>query len=585
MVIPTEQRRLVLGLLRSSLQGRRREVGELVAWSVLDALPVFLFGRLVAEAIDEGFLAGSTGTGLAWLGLLAVTLVLAALATRQIYLRLPALVEPFRDELVRLVVAGALRRSTDLRARADSASVARLTEQVEIAREAYGSGLLVVQGFVVSSVGALLGLLTLEPIALLFVVPPFVISLALFFSALSRMAAKQRAMIIADEQISESASVLADGIRDVIACGGEQQIQRSVGESVEARARATRELARFTAARSVVVGVGGLAPLALLLIAAPWLVRQGMSTGTLVGAVTYVLQGVYPALQTLVRGLSDTGMWLFVALTRIVETTGAREGVEPAAPASERVPRSHDLVLEGVTFAYGEHAEPVIDGLDLTIPEGEYLAIAGPSGVGKSTLAGLMCGLLSPQHGEIRLGGVPLAEVDPATLPEHRVLIPQQAYVFSGTLLENLVYLRPDASPAAINHAVGQLGMRSFVDRLGGYAAELEPHSLSAGERQLVTLLRAYLSPAPIVVLDEATCHLDPTAEAIVERTFARRPGTLIVIAHRISSALRAHRVLVLDGTDIWLGTHADLLECSPLYRDLVGRWDPGAPPRAPAVS
>src|SRR5581483_6069462 len=99
--------------------------------------------------------------------------------------------------------------------------------------------------------------------------------------------------------------------------------------------------------------------------------------------------------------------------------------------------------------------------------------------------------------------------------------------------------------------------------------------ALSAGERQLLALARAYLSPAQIMILDEATCHLDPAADARVERAFAQRPGTLVVIAHRISSALRAKRILVLDGTRAVLGTHQELLDCSALYRDLVGHWQP----------
>jgi ATP-binding cassette subfamily C protein len=119
--------------------------------------------------------------------------------------------------------------------------------------------------------------------------------------------------------------------------------------------------------------------------------------------------------------------------------------------------------------------------------------------------------------------------------------------------------------------------MRALVEVLDGYDAEVDPSALSAGERQLITLARAYLSPARLVVLDEATCHLDPVAEAQVESAFAGREGTLIVIAHRISSALRAKRILVLDGSDVLLGTHADLLSRSALYRDLVGHWHSGA--------
>jgi ATP-binding cassette subfamily C protein len=159
------------------------------------------------------------------------------------------------------------------------------------------------------------------------------------------------------------------------------------------------------------------------------------------------------------------------------------------------------------------------------------------------------------------------------------VLIPQQAYVFRGTIDENLRYLHPPATPAERDRAVDAMGMGALVERLGGPEGELEPGQLSAGERQLVSLARAYLSPAGLLVLDEATCHLDPVAEARVEQAFAARGDTLVVIAHRITSAERARRILLIDGTEVLVGTHLDLIERSPLYRDLVGHWlDPGNP-------
>jgi ATP-binding cassette subfamily C protein len=117
----------------------------------------------------------------------------------------------------------------------------------------------------------------------------------------------------------------------------------------------------------------------------------------------------------------------------------------------------------------------------------------------------------------------------------------------------------------------------NLIDRIGGLYAEVKPGELSAGEKQLIALVRAYLSPAPLVVLDEATCFLDPEAERQAEEAFAKRDGTLIVIAHRISSALRARRILVLDGNKATLGTHASLMRTSRLYRDLHGSWTPSA--------
>src|SRR5205823_5893285 len=137
----------------------------------------------------------------------------------------------------------------------------------------------------------------------------------------------------------------------------------------------------------------------------------------------------------------------------------------------------------------------------------------------------------------------------------------------------NLAYLAPDLPDAALDRAVDKLGARRLVERIGGYDAELAPASLSAGERQLLSLVRAYVAPARVVLLDEAACHLAPAAEERAERAFARRGGTLVVVAHRISSALRARRILVLGGAEAVAGTHEELLAASPLYRDLVGCW------------
>jgi ATP-binding cassette subfamily C protein len=241
------------------------------------------------------------------------------------------------------------------------------------------------------------------------------------------------------------------------------------------------------------------------------------------------------------------------------------------------------LRLRGVAFGYGANAAPVISDLSIDIAPGEHLAIVGPSGIGKSTLAGLLAGMLAPTAGEILLDGLPPMSYPPDRLPQRRVLIPQEAYVFAGTLAENIRYLR--ASPRREIDAVAEaVGLTPLVSRLGGYDAVLNPAALSAGERQLIALTRAYLSPAPVAILDEATCHLDPAAETRAEEAFARRPGSLIVVAHRISSALRARRILVLDGNQAQAGDHASLLADSAMYRDLVGYWLDQSQPASSAM-
>jgi ATP-binding cassette, subfamily C, bacterial len=612
---------------------RRRPLLGLLGWSLPEALPAAASGLAIARAVDAGFLAGRPVVGLAWLGALVLASVVGAAGSRQVFRRLGDIVEPFRDDLVRRVVAGALRDG--VAGRHDAGALARLTRQVEIVRDSYAGLIVVLRSFAVTVTGVVAGLLSVAPIVVLLVMPPFLIGLAAFVATLGFAAARQRAAVLADEQLAGSASAVLAGARDLVARGAERRGADLVAGPIREQAAAERALARVAALRTLCFAIGGWVPLLVVLFAGPWLAGRGLTAGAIMGGLTYVLFGLQPALQSLIVGLGGSGLRFVVTLGRILDAEspaapvpgpaggsvsgpvadtaagpvglacGPASGVAPAAnptldPAASPAPCSAagpvpsaaadpalgrpDLVARGVTFAYGPHAEPVLRDLDLDVPAGDHLAVVGPSGIGKSTLAALLCGLHTPDAGRIVLGATPVAALPAPELARLRVLIPQEAYVFGGTVLENLTYLHPYASAAEVERAVAMVGAESLVARLGGLTAELAPAELSAGERQLIALARAYLSPAPIAVLDEATCHLDPVAERRVEEAFAARGGTLIVIAHRISSALRADRVLVLDGVSAIAGDHRTLLSTSPLYRDLLGHWQPNPPQLEPVA-
>ncbi len=566
-------------LLLDVLHRRRRLLLRLAGWSVVEAVPAFLSGHLVAAALDDGFLAERPAAGFGAIGLMAVAVLVGAVGTRQTFLRLAEVVEPFRDELVDLVVTGAMHGCTAHGKPSGTGAVARLTQQVEIVRESFASVIMVVQGFLVTTASALLGLFTLAPMTLAFVLPPVLVGLAVFLGSLRAMADRQRAAIMADERTAEAVGTVTSGLRDIVGCGGEDPIRVTTARTIGDQQDAGERLARLVAVRTTALGIGGWLPVLLILLGTPWLLSRGATTGTILGALTYVSWGLQPALQTLVRTVGGTGLWLLVTLDRI---TAAAEPPTGAALAPESLHQVSSparspggvLQLRDVTFGYGRHAEPVIRNLDLVLGEHDHLAVVGPSGVGKSTLAGIIAGLLEPQAGRVLLDGVELRDWPSAELTARRVLIPQEAYVFAGTVAENLRYHRQDAERTELDKAVDAVGAGPLIERLGGYQAELRPADLSAGERQLLTLARAYLSPARLAILDEATCHLDPASEARVEAAFRERPGAVLVVAHRITSALRADQVLILDGDHALLGDHRDLLARSPLYRDLVGHWD-----------
>ncbi|WP_329073121.1 ABC transporter ATP-binding protein [Streptomyces sp. NBC_01429] len=607
-------------------EGRRfllRRKGALIrlgGWSLLESAQTFLGGYCLARALDRGFLAGDTRTGLMWLAVAAAAILVGGPLVRGVFAQLAALVEPLRDALVRRAVNQYLRRAMADPARTDSGAVSRLTHQTEIVRDSFAGLVLTARSFVFTAVGALAGLLALAPQLLLVVVGPLALGLALFLATLAPMAAAQRAFLDADEAVADRAGALGAGLRDIAACGTRAEAADRTERLIAAGERTSRVLARWAAVRALALGVAGQLPVVVLLVATPWLLRQGITAGALMGALTYLVQALLPALHTLMTALGAAGTRLLVVLERFEDaapdaplmkpptpgTPAPAVSPTPAVPPAPVTPAVHAgppaprrggtrpdplphrppvppaAEIRSVTLAYGPGAPPVLAGLDLAVGPGEHIAVVGPSGIGKSTLTGVLAGLLAPDRGTVLLAGEPVAGRTPSELAALRVLIPQQAYVFTGTVRENLLQLAPGASPPALVRAVEALGIGELISRLGGLDALVEPARLSQGERQSLALCRAYVSPAPLMILDEATCHLDPVAEARAELALAERPGTLIVVAHRLSSARRADRVLVLDGTRPAYGTHDELLTRSALYRDLVGHWQ-GAGDRSAA--
>ncbi|MEU4836196.1 ABC transporter ATP-binding protein [Streptosporangium sp. NPDC023615] len=554
-------------LIVRSLLSRRRSLVFLALWSAIEVVPATMSGLLVAKAIDDGFLGGSFETGLLWLcGLLAAYAV-GAVATRFTFPIVGSIVEPLRDDLMRAVVNGIVRGGIDAAA-ADGSTIARITQQVESVRKATATLLNGLRRFVFTLAATAFGLAALAPEILWLTLPPVVVSALLFAALLRRLFRRQRAAIAANERVAGEVTGALVGHRDIAAFGRQDEVVETVGAAFVAERAAQQRLARASATRSVVTAVGGQLPLLFLLVGAPWLLDRGVTVGALVGAATYLSTHLEPAVRTLTEIIGGSGLQLVVTVRRLAETD---PGHRPPAGGPAQVPAGTGVTVENLEFAYGAGAEPVLRNLSFAVPPDGHLAIVGPSGIGKSTLAVLLAGLAVPDRGRIRVGGVPPDRLPSSRRREHIVLVPQESYVFSGTLGENLGYLRNDASEWELLSAADQVGAGELVARLGGLDGDVDPGRLSAGEKQLIGLCRAHVSRARVVVLDEASCHLDHLAEARAEQAFRARPGTLIVIAHRAASALRADRILLLDGARASFGDHERLVASSGLYAELVG--------------
>ncbi|MFE6164679.1 ABC transporter ATP-binding protein [Streptomyces sp. NPDC056486] len=572
--------------LRRRLRGDRGTLIRFLLWAGVESLPSFLAGRAVASAVDQGFLAGEPLVGIVWLAVLALASAVGAFGARGVLLTTAVIVEPLRDTLVTRTVETALRRAlTGSRMQQDRSGVARLTRQVEIVREAAGSLLAVVCRFAFSFIGVCIGTLTLEPTAALLIFAPVALGVSCYVVSLRGVVRAQVRSIVAIESLAHEAWRLSAGLRDITAYGLEEPALRRVDDAARENAQAEIALARLTALRTIALGVGGWLPLVLVLLWVRW-GAGAMSAGAVLGVLTYIAQNLRPAVQALIQGMGTIGIRLFVTLGRLLKDQESQPEADrgTARPPAVPDPRTGAgketagvaVALDSVSFSYGGGTNEVLSGIDLRVYPGEHIAIVGPSGIGKSTLASLLAGTNSPTHGQVRLDGVSLKSLTPHQQALLRAYLPQEAYVFTGTLRENLRYLTDGpGDDRLLDQAVRAFGLDRLVSEAGGYDGPVQPTQLSSGERQLIALARAYLSPARLTVLDEATCHLDPATEARAESVMRERPGTLIVVAHRISSARAADRVMVMDGGAPRTGSHDHMLAESSLYRDLVGLWSP----------
>jgi len=558
--------------IRPVVAEHKRPLWTMAGWSLASVLPVLLSGHLVAAALDIGFLAGNPVSGLVLLSCYGTAMLIGAFASRQAIPPMAVFVEALRDRLVSATVHGILYNAVTVGEQPNASAVAGIVTQTETVRRLLPNVLLAVLAAGLAVVGAMTGLLTLAP-----VLTPLVLVVMLVASIgtvrLSILWRKKyQAALTADEELAAHTAQATDGMRDIMACGATGRAEMEADQRFMASAHAAASVAMISGARIGIIVLAARVPLIALLLTAPWLMSTGLaSAGELVGAATYLVAVLEPALRALVQLIGNAGLELVSVLDRISQ----HSTTSYAAPDTGRTSTRYELNLHDVTFRYGPHSEPVLDAANLHIDYGEHLAIVGASGIGKSTLTNVLAGLERAERGDVTLGGTALERLGKWWLRGVICLVPQESYVFSGTVKENLTYLAPDASERELDEAVDVMGIADLVHENGGYSGEIaRPESLSGGEKQLITLTRVYLSAARVVILDEASCHLDPIAEARAERALATRPGTLIVVAHRISSALRAERVLVLDGSGLCTGTHDELRASSATYANLVGHWN-----------
>ncbi|WP_201747412.1 ABC transporter ATP-binding protein [Brevibacillus sp. VP] len=246
---------------------------------------------------------------------------------------------------------------------------------------------------------------------------------------------------------------------------------------------------------------------------------------------------------------------------------------EPIMSGENEPPEHHDIQFDSVTFGYDKNI--VLDNVSVEMKEGTLTAIVGPSGSGKSTLLRLITRFYDPQHGKVLFGGSDVSEMDPEKLMKKISMVFQDVYLFQDTIRNNIRYGRENATQAEIEEAAQEACCHDFIMKLPlGYDTMVGEggSTLSGGERQRISIARAILKNAPVILLDEATSSLDPENEVEMQRAISRliKGRTVIMIAHRLKTVVNADRIIVLDkGKIVEEGQHEELIKDDGLYAKL----------------
>ena len=337
------------------------------------------------------------------------------------------------------------------------------------------------------------------------------------------------------------------------------------------------DLARQTALLDVATGLGGLA----VAVVGACLVSAGqLSAAWLPMLILLAVAAFMPVAEIaqVGRQLADTiasARRLRVVHDEPIPVLDGDSDLQPSPGGSE-------VRFDDARFAYAERAQPVLNGVSFRVRAGSTAALVGASGAGKSTIANLLLRFWDPDTGSVQLDGVDLRRLRLDSLRSHVALVSQDTYLFNDTLEANIRLARPDASAEALQLALAQASLADFVATLPqGLATRVGERGvqLSGGQRQRVAIARAFLKDAPVLVLDEATSHLDAISEAQVHAALKTLMAnrTTLIIAHRLATVREADLIIVLDhGSVIEAGPHAQLLANNSVYAQLVNRQQVG---------
>ncbi|MCH8994054.1 MAG: ABC transporter ATP-binding protein [Chloroflexi bacterium] len=534
---------------------------------------------VIQRAIDDGLIGGDRSAlvvaSLVFLGLAFAVYVFQAVSTYAV----SWIGQRFlRDLRLRLFAHYQRLSMSFFDGESSGRLVSRMTADMNALTDVLNNGFLMVVQALFLLFGTVIILFVLSwqlSLVSLAVLPPLVIATAIFrvYSARAYEAVRDR---IADVLIHMQETLA--GVRVVQAFARERHNSERFGAINELNYEANLRTVRISSMYIPFIELlGGLGVGIILYFGGRGVFGAEVSVGT-VAAFIFYLNFIFMPIQQLsqVYDLLQSGT---AALNKIFRLLAVEPEVKQGA-VTVPLPRPvrGSIEFESVSFGYTADI-PVLHDISVVIEPGRRLALVGPTGAGKSTLAKLMMRFYDPTSGRVLLDGQDLRRLTLADLRQTVIMVPQEGFLFSGTIRENILFGKPEASDDELVAACRALGMHDFIDSLPeGYDTSVSYRGsrLSAGEKQLVSIARAFLADPPVLILDEATSSLDPGTEALVEHAMRQALGgrTSVVIAHRLSTAEQAERVLMVnDGRIIEDGHHDDLVKRNGHYAALYRKW------------
>jgi subfamily B ATP-binding cassette protein MsbA len=570
---------------RPSINSLKRIFQEII-WPrrklVLVGLVLILINRLsglVLPASTKYLVDDVIGDGrsdLLWtlLGLVALAVAVQAATafslTRLLSVEAQRLIAQLRSEVQYHVLRLPVRSFDETRT---GELVSRVMDDVEGVRNLVGTGLVQLVGGILTAVVALGFLLRIDPVMTLLALVPlglFGVVSTKAFSTL-RPAFRERGRIRAEVK-----GRLTESLGGIRVIKGFHAVERERDVFEEGVMRLFRNVRTTLTASAAVTSLGtlfmGLATVLVMGYGGRLILKGELTLGELFSFTVFLGFLVAPVIQMANIGTQMTEA--FAGLDRTAELLSQPKEDDDPRRTRTMPPIDGHIQFEDVWYAY-EPDKPVLRGVSFEADPGTVIALVGSSGSGKSTLAGLAAAFLSPERGRVLVDGVDLSEVKLASYREQLGLVLQDEFLFAGTIRENLLFARPDATDEQVQEAARLAHVLEFTDRFpDGLDTVIGERGvkLSGGQRQRVTIARALLAAPSILLLDEATSSLDTESEALIQKSLDSllKDRTTLVIAHRLSTIQRADLILVVeDGKIVERGRHEELLKRQGRYYQL----------------